>query len=100
MSPAGAPHGRVTVKLDHRLVIYTDAHPEWIGYGTDTAFTLASGSLRCPDAALVPKRSVSRAAILRVDLFPSRPILLSRSCRLMIPELRCRASARTITRMT
>ena len=28
MSPAGAPHGRVTVKLDHRLVIYTDAHPD------------------------------------------------------------------------
>jgi Uma2 family endonuclease len=55
-SPVGAPHGRVTMKLDHQLVNYTDAPPEWVGYGTDTTFVLAGGNLRCPDAALVRRQ--------------------------------------------
>jgi Uma2 family endonuclease len=53
MSPVGGPHARVTMKLDQQLANYTDAHSEWVGYGTDAAFTLAGGDWRCPDAALV-----------------------------------------------
>ena len=46
---------RVTMKLDQQLANYTDVHLEWVGYGTDAAFTLAGGNWRCPDAALVRK---------------------------------------------
>ena len=55
MSPVGGPHGQVTMKLDQQLANYTDSHPDWVGYGTDTAFTMSmsTGNWRCPDAALV-----------------------------------------------
>jgi len=55
MSPVFSPHGRVNFKLDQQLANYTDLHPEWVGYGTDTTFTMANGNWRCPDAALVKK---------------------------------------------
>ena len=60
-SPVFRPHGRITIKLDRRLDEYTDSHPEWVGYGTDTAFTMAAGNWRCPDAALVRKERVDAA---------------------------------------
>ena len=53
MSPVGVAHGKVTMKLDQRLANYTDLHSEWVGCGTDTAFTMAAGNWRCPDAVLV-----------------------------------------------
>ncbi len=55
MSPVFKPHGRVNIRLDYELEAYTRLHPEWIGYGTDTAFTMVSSNWRCPDAALVRK---------------------------------------------
>ncbi len=55
MSPVGASHRRVTLKLLQQPANYTDSHPEWVGHGTDTAFTMATGNWRCPDAALVRK---------------------------------------------
>jgi len=55
MSPVFRPHGKVNIQLDYELVAYTRAHPEWVGYGTDTAFTMTTGNWRCPDAALVRK---------------------------------------------
>jgi len=61
MSPFFRPHGRVTVKLDRRLDEYTDSHPDWVAYGTDTTFTMAAGNWRCPDAALVRKERVDAA---------------------------------------
>ncbi len=53
MSPVFRPHGKVNLKLDQQLANYTDVHSEWVGYGTDTAFTMANGNWRSPDAALV-----------------------------------------------
>jgi Uma2 family endonuclease len=61
MSPVFRPHGRVNMRLDCELELYTRLHPEWIGYGTDTAFTMAGGNWRCPDAALVRKERVDAA---------------------------------------
>jgi Uma2 family endonuclease len=55
MPPVFRPHGKTNLKLDYELVAFTRLHSEWIGYGTDTAFTMASGNWRCPDASLVRK---------------------------------------------
>jgi len=55
ITPVFRSHGKTNVKLDFELVAFTRQHPEWIAYGTDTAFTMASGNWRCPDAALVRK---------------------------------------------
>ncbi len=55
MTPVFRPHGRVNMRLDYELEAYTRRHSEWVGYGTDTAFTMANGNWRCPDAALVRK---------------------------------------------
>jgi Uma2 family endonuclease len=55
MSPVFRPHGKVNAQLDYELVAYTRVHSEWVAYGTDTTFTMASGNWRCPDAALVRK---------------------------------------------
>ena len=54
-SPVFRPHGRVNMRLDYELEAYTRSHSAWVGYGTDTTFTMAGGNWRCPDAALVRK---------------------------------------------
>jgi Uma2 family endonuclease len=61
MSPVFRPHGKTNMQLDYELVAYTRLHPEWVGYGTDTTFTMASGNWRCPDAALMRKERVAAA---------------------------------------
>jgi Uma2 family endonuclease len=53
MSPTGTRHGKVISNLDAELHAYCKSHQEWINLGPDTAFTMASGNWRCPDAALV-----------------------------------------------
>jgi len=63
MSPAGTRHGKVISRLDSRLDAYCATHREWIAFGADTAFTIAPGTWRCPDAALV-----------RAERFPGRTI--------------------------
>ena len=55
MSPVFRLHAKVNAQLDYELVAYTRAHAEWVAYGTDATFTMASGNWRCPDAALVRK---------------------------------------------
>jgi Uma2 family endonuclease len=61
MTPVFRPHGKTNVQLDYELVAFTRKHPEWVAYGTDTAFTMASGNWRCPDASLVRKERVDAA---------------------------------------
>jgi len=61
MTPVFRPHGKTNVQLDYQLVAFTRQHPEWVAYGTDTAFTMTSGNWRCPDAALVRKERVDAA---------------------------------------
>ncbi len=63
MSPAGMPHGKVILNLDIQLGAFCERHPEWIAFGADTAFTVAPGTWRCPDAALV-----------RAERFPGRKL--------------------------
>jgi Uma2 family endonuclease len=55
MSPFFKPHGRVNSRLIYELEMYRRTYPDWIAYATDTAFTMAGGNWRCPDAALVRK---------------------------------------------
>jgi Uma2 family endonuclease len=74
MTPVFRPHGKTNVKLDYELVAFARQHPEWIAYGTDTAFTMASGNWRCPDAALVRKERDDAAAP------PGTNTLRSRHC--------------------
>ena len=63
MSPAGKKHGAVIANLITALGAYCRDHREWIVFASETAFTMASGSWRCPDAALV-----------RAERFPNREI--------------------------
>jgi Uma2 family endonuclease len=63
MSPAGTRHGRVILKLDVQLGAFCELHPEWTAFGADTAFTIAPGTWRCPDATLV-----------RAERYPGRKI--------------------------
>lgn len=63
MSPAGGTHGIVNPNLTVALKLYCRQHREWICLGAETAFTLASGNWRCPDAALV-----------KSERFPNREI--------------------------
>jgi Uma2 family endonuclease len=55
------PHGKANARLNFELMAYMRLHPEWVGYGTDTTFTMVSGNWRCPDAALVRKERVDAA---------------------------------------
>ena len=96
MTPVFRPHGKINVQLDYELVAFTRKHPEWVAYGTDTAFTMASGNWRCPDAALVRKERVDAAD--PQDQPPSLPTSLSRFSRPATPEAKCKASAVTIPR--
>jgi Uma2 family endonuclease len=61
MSPVFRRHGRISMKLDYQLESYVQSHSDWVGYGADTAFTMANGNWRCPDAALVRKERDSAA---------------------------------------
>jgi len=53
MSPTGTRHGRAIHQISMALGEYEKTHPEWISFGADVAFTMASGDWLCPDAALV-----------------------------------------------
>jgi Uma2 family endonuclease len=53
MTPVFRPDGKISAQLDYELVAFTRLRPEWIAYGTDTAFTMVGGNWRCPDAPLV-----------------------------------------------
>lgn len=70
MTPVFKPHGKTNAQLDYELVAYTRKHPEWVVYGTDTAFTMASGNWRCPDAALVRKERLDAEDPMGPARFP------------------------------
>lgn len=63
MSPAGRKHGAVIANLIMGLRTFTRNHRDWVCFASETAFTMASGNWRCPDAALV-----------RAERFPDREI--------------------------
>ena len=67
MSPTGQQHGGVNYNLIGELQAYTKQHREWVGFSAETAFTMASGNWRCPDAALVRAKRLPRKSL------PARP---------------------------
>ncbi|HXJ91530.1 MAG TPA: Uma2 family endonuclease [Terriglobia bacterium] len=54
MSPhMGGGHYQAVMKICLEANDYASRHAEWLSVHTDVAFTMTSGSLRCPDWALV-----------------------------------------------
>ena len=54
MSPhMGGGHYQAVMKICFEANEYASRHPEWMSVHTDVAFSMTSGSLRCPDWALV-----------------------------------------------
>lgn len=53
MSPTGSRHGQVIHKISKALSWWEDLAAQWVCFGADVAFTMADGSLLCPDAAVV-----------------------------------------------
>lgn len=55
MSPTGGKHGLAINQIAVATAAFVGANPEWASLGTDVAFTMAEGNLRCPDWVLVRK---------------------------------------------
>ena len=55
MTPVNLRHERIVWRLIAYLDGFCRTHPEWIGFSSNGAFTMASGNWRCPDASLVRK---------------------------------------------
>ena len=53
VSPAGARHGRIAVKLASRLDAFVTEHRLGHVFESSTGFRLPSGNLRCPDVSFV-----------------------------------------------
>ncbi|HEV2425025.1 MAG TPA: Uma2 family endonuclease [Terriglobia bacterium] len=60
---AGEERQRWELVEGAQLEFYSNLRREWIALGADTAFTIAPGTWRCPDAALV-----------RAERFPGRQL--------------------------
>jgi Uma2 family endonuclease len=56
MTPVDLPHEATVSRLIASLDEYSRAHPEWICFASNAAFTMSSGNWRCPDASLVRKQ--------------------------------------------
>jgi Uma2 family endonuclease len=59
MSPANMQQEAFLMLLADVLVRYCQGHPEWIAFGSNTVFTMASGNWRQPDASLVKRSNFS-----------------------------------------
>ncbi len=53
MSPVNLRHEAFIILLAEFLAHYCRTHPEWISFGSNGVFTMASGNWRMPDASLV-----------------------------------------------
>jgi Uma2 family endonuclease len=67
MSPANLFHEALTVRLVAMLAAFCQSNPDWITFGSNAVFTMASGNWRCPDASLV-----MRSRFLGVEMLPAR----------------------------
>jgi Uma2 family endonuclease len=63
MTPVNLRHEAILLRLDAYLDGYCRSHPEWIGFSSNAAFTMASGKWRCPDASWVRKERFAGASI-------------------------------------
>lgn len=63
MSPTGSRPGRVIHKISCKLGWWETQSPEWVCFGADVVFTMASGDWLCPDAAIVRRERYGHAGI-------------------------------------
>jgi Uma2 family endonuclease len=63
MSPTGSRHGRVIHKISSKLGWWEALAAEWVCFGADVVFTMASGEWLCPDAAIVCRERYGSAGI-------------------------------------
>ena len=64
MSPhMGGKHAELVMKICRAANRFVDKHPEWIGFPTDVAFTMAGGSWRCPDWGLIRRERFGERGI-------------------------------------
>jgi len=71
MSPVNFRHEAILLRLNAFIDAYCRRHPEWIGFSSNAAFTMASGNWRCPDASLVRKaRFTSTQLPVMADFAP------------------------------
>lgn len=59
LSPAGARHGQVCMKLGSRLTAFVETHGLGHVFDSSTAFRLPGGNVRLPDVAFVAKDRLS-----------------------------------------
>jgi len=55
VSPAGARHGQISLRLGARLLAFVEAHGLGHVLDSSTGFRLPSGNLRCPDVSYVSR---------------------------------------------
>jgi len=67
MSPAGAEHGAVAVKISSPLFVHVKAHRLGTVYAAETGFKLQSNpdTVRAPDVAFVSKHRVDQAGMVK-----------------------------------
>jgi len=64
MSPhMGGEHALIIKKICREANEYETRHPEWLGFPTDVAFTMASGNWRCPDWGLVRRERFGESGV-------------------------------------
>jgi Uma2 family endonuclease len=71
MSPAGAEHGAVIVRITSRLADFVEAHDLGTVFGAETGFKLASNLVRAPDVSFVRKERIQSR--LPKAFFPGAP---------------------------
>ena len=71
MSPTGTRHGRVIHKISEKLAWWESLAAEWVCFGADVVFSMASGEWLCPDAAIVRRARYGSASLpVGPTLFP------------------------------
>jgi Uma2 family endonuclease len=73
MSPAGAEHGVIALRLGGELRTFVDEHDLGVVFGAETGFRLAHDLVIAPDAAFVRKDRL--AAGVPAEFFPGAPDL-------------------------
>jgi Uma2 family endonuclease len=64
MSPhMGGEHFASVKRIGKSADAYDDGHPEWLSVHTDVAFTIAPGTWRCPDWALIRRERFGEKGI-------------------------------------
>ena len=63
MSPTGTRHGCVIHKISEKLAWWETLAAEWVCFGADVVFAMASGEWLCPDAAIVRRERYGSAGL-------------------------------------